>query len=231
MATKAPEQELRAFRLEEKGLALLDQRALPERTEWLWLEDVEGVAQAIETLAVRGAPAIGGAAAAGIVLAARRVKTLEQFEAALRIADARLRKTRPTAVNLFHALDRMRFATAKALSSSLPLDKVIAALETECRRFLEEDEAMCTAMGAHGAPLFEDGDVVLTVCHTGALATCGQGTALGVLKTAHASGKRLSVLALETRPLLQGARLTAWECEQVGLPVRLITDGMAAFAL
>ncbi len=232
---------LHAFRLDDDALHLLDQRALPEEERWLSLVSVESVAEAIETLAVRGAPAIGGAAAAGMVLAARALTSgaharhAHLTDTALRErlleADARLRVTRPTAVNLFFALDRMKACFTRALFEGVSGAELRARLEREARAITDEDARMCAAMGAHGQALFEDGDVVLTVCHTGALATCGQGTALGVLKSAQAEGKRVHVLALETRPLLQGARLTAWECQKVGLDVTLLTDGMAGFAL
>jgi methylthioribose-1-phosphate isomerase len=221
--------DLRAFRLEEDALHLLDQRALPVKEHWLRLHSVESVAEAIETLAVRGAPAIGGAAACAMVLAARNAKAAIIDD--LRAAEDRLRVTRPTAVNLFFALDRMRVVTDRLEREDADDDVIRREVEAEARAICEEDEAACAAMGEHGQALFEDGDRVLTICHTGALATCGQGTALGVLKSAQRAGKKIQVFALETRPLLQGARLTAWECQQVGLDVTLITDGMAAFAL
>lgn len=226
---------LRAFRLDDDALHLLDQSALPGEERWLSLVTAESVAEAIESLAVRGAPAIGGAAACGMVLAARHGAHghgggRSSLRARLQDADVRLRKTRPTAVNLFQALDRMKACFSEALAQGASDADVTARMEREARALLADDERMCAAMGEHGAALFEDGDVVLTICHTGALATCGQGTALGVLKTALSQGKRVKVLALETRPLLQGARLTAWECQQVGLDVTLLTDGMAGFA-
>jgi methylthioribose-1-phosphate isomerase len=234
MTTPAVPDDLRAFRLEDDALHLLDQRALPVEERWLKLTTVEGVAEAIETLAVRGAPAIGGAAACGMVIAAREHAAMGDGAPLLdRLdeADARLRKTRPTAVNLFFALDRMRAVTGALRKAGAGAEDAHAALEREARAICDEDAEMCRRMGEHGATLFEDGDRVLTVCHTGALATCGIGTALGALKTAQAQGKDIHVFALETRPLLQGARLTAWECQKVGLPVTLITDGMAGFAL
>jgi methylthioribose-1-phosphate isomerase len=210
---------LRPFFLDEGeqgALMLLDQRALPLEEKWLTLRTIEEVAVAIETLAVRGAPAIGGAAALAMAMIARRSASSSE----LAEADARLRRTRPTAVNLFFALD----AVKRAGSSR---DAIVDAAE----RYVLDDEAACAAMGTHGAALFESGDVVMTVCHTGALATCGQGTALGVIKSARAQGKDVRVVALETRPLLQGARLTAWECAREGIPCTLVTDGMAAFAM
>lgn len=210
---------LRPFFLDAQGLHLLDQRALPHEERWHVFTDVEEVAVAIETLAVRGAPAIGGAAALGMVLAAR--KGLD-----LAAADARLRSTRPTAKNLFSALDEVQAAWRGA-----PTAERLAAVVDAAERLVLADEAACAAMGAHGAALIEDGDVVITICHSGALATCGQGTGLGVIKSARAQGKQVRVIALETRPLLQGARLTAWECLREGIPCTLITDGMSAFAV
>lgn len=217
---------LRAFFLDDDALHLLDQRALPAQEVWLKLRTLEAVAEAIETLAVRGAPAIGGAAACGMALVARGADD-DALVPKLRAADARLRQTRPTAVNLFYALDRL----LPLVDAPLSAQERRAAIAREARAICEEDAAACAAMGAQGQALFANGDVVITICHTGALATCGQGTALGVLKSAKAAGKALSVLALETRPLLQGARQTAWECLREGIDVTLITDGMAAFAL
>jgi methylthioribose-1-phosphate isomerase len=205
---------LRPFFLEGNGLHLLDQRALPVEEKWNVLTTIEEIAQAIETLAVRGAPAIGGAAALAMAMYAR------SGGKDLAGADARLRRTRPTAKNLFFALDAIKAAGSD-------VNKIVDAAE----KVVFDDEAACEAMGKAGAELFADGDVVMTICHTGALATCGQGTALGVIKSARAQGKNISVVALETRPLLQGARLTAWECARENIPCTLITDGMSAFAM
>lgn len=210
---------LRPFFLDARGLHLIDQRLLPHEERWHVFTDVEDVAVAIETLAVRGAPAIGGAAALGMVLAARAGLDLA-------VADARLRRTRPTAKNLFVALDEV-----KAAWSTAPAAERLGAVVDAAERHVLADEAACAAMGAHGAALIKDGDVIITICHSGALATCGQGTGLGVVKSARALGKRVRVIALETRPLLQGARLTAWECLREGIPCTLITDGMSAFAV
>lgn len=231
---------LRPFFLERRdgrdALHLLDQRALPQEERWNALTTIEEVACAIEVLAVRGAPAIGGAAALALALlarehAARGSSTRELIED-VRAAAERLARTRPTAVNLFVALDAVRAALPTGerdadLDAGAVAERIVASAE----RVVNDDEASCAAMGAHGAPLFSSGDVVMTVCHTGSLATCGQGTALGVLKSAKAAGSDLRVVALETRPLLQGARLTAWECLREGLPCTLVTDGMAAFAM
>jgi methylthioribose-1-phosphate isomerase len=139
-----------------------------------------------------------------------------------------LRKTRPTAVNLFVALDACATARARAEGSAAA---IVAQVVDAAEKYCHDDEAACAAMGAHGAALLQDGDVVVTICHTGALATCGQGTALGVVKSARAAGKDVRVVALETRPLLQGARLTAWECLRENIPCTLVTDGMASFAM
>lgn len=228
-----PDTELRAFHLRDDALMLLDQRALPDEERWLALRTVEEVADAIETLAVRGAPAIGGAAAAGMALASREASAFsaEKTFLHLRRAAERLAQTRPTAVNLFVALQRMEDVIGACERTGLPIGAVRTRIEDAAHAFIAEDAAHCTQIGFHGAALFDDGDVVLTICHTGALATCGQGTALGVLKSAQAAGKKISVVAVETRPLLQGARLTAWECLRTGLDVTLITDSMIAFAL
>ena len=217
--------ELRAFFLEDDGLHLLDQRALPGEERWLCLTDIEHVAVAIETLAVRGAPALGGAAALGMALVARNasLKSPIALADALEQAYERLARTRPTAVNLFVALDRVRDRARELLEEEVSLDAFREGVLEEARHIVLEDEQACLDMGRHGSGFFQDGDVVLTICHTGALATCGQGTP-------RAQNKRISVLALETRPLLQGARLTAWECQKAGLDVTLLTDSMAAAA-
>ena len=186
---------------------------------------------AIETLAVRGAPAIGGVAGAavGMMAQASTATSGAALHDELAPIIARLRRTRPTAVNLFVALDAVAGAIAAHRDASA--DVARATVVAAARAYIDDDVAACAAMGEAGAALVDDGDVVVTICHTGALATCGQGTALGVVKSARAQGKDVAVVALETRPLLQGARLTAWECQQLGIPVTLITDGMAAFAL
>lgn len=220
---------LRPFFLDADGLHLLDQRLLPHEERWTVLTTVEDVALAIESLAVRGAPAIGGAAALAVAMAARETagSTKQEVIRAVHGAVNRLRRTRPTAVNLFVALDATRAAVAGDGDGAAAAARVVDAAE----RVVNEDEAACAALGDHGAALFSDGDVVMTICHTGALATCGQGTALGAIKSARAAGRDVKVVALETRPLLQGARLTAWECLREGIPCTLVTDGMAAFAI
>ncbi len=196
-------------------LELLDQRLLPERIEFLPCRSALEVAQAIRDMVVRGAPAIGCAAAFGVALEARGGQALEAaFEA--------LARSRPTAVNLFWALERMR----KTLAA-----RGAGALEGEALAIFEEDLAANRAIGAQGAPLIPEGARVMTHCNAGALATAGHGTALGVLRTARDAGRRFSVIANETRPYLQGARLTAWEMVQESIPVTVVTDSMAGFLM
>lgn len=208
---------------DNREVILLDQRKLPGEEHYDHLRDLEQVAIAIETLSVRGAPAIGIAAAYGMVLASASRRT-EAFPEAMRMADDRLRRTRPTAVNLAWALDRMAGVVREVESLSRP-DQV-ARLATEARAIHREDVASCRAMGRIGAARVADGATILTHCNAGALATGGYGTALGVVRAAREAGKRVRVVACETRPVLQGARLTAWELAKDGFDVTLITDSM-----
>ena len=215
-------------RWEHDRLVLLDQRLLPgrelERVYGRW----EDVADAIRTLAVRGAPAIGVTAAFGVVLAARgsHAQTFEGLMADLEVAFKGLAGTRPTAVNLFWALDRMRRA-AEGLRDR-PIDEARARLLAEAQAILDEDVSGNRALGDHGAALIPARARILTHCNAGALATAGYGTALGVVRSAHAQGKVALVWVGETRPVLQGSRLTAWECVRDGIPHRLIADVAAA---
>jgi methylthioribose-1-phosphate isomerase len=187
-----------ALRWKGDALELLDQRLLPDRIAYVTCRNAAEVAAAIRDMVVRGAPAIGCAAAFGIAL--------EPADSSYEL----LAKSRPTAVNLFWALERMRRARDK---------------RAEAEAIFAEDLAVCRAIGANGAALVPRGARILTYCNTGALATAGHGTALGVVRSAR--DKRISVVACETRPYLQGARLTAWECMQEGIPCTLITDNMA----
>ncbi|MCB9547286.1 MAG: S-methyl-5-thioribose-1-phosphate isomerase [Myxococcales bacterium] len=188
------------------AITLIDQRRLPAEEVYFTCATWEDAALAIREMVVRGAPAIGITAAYGVVLAARAGVDLEA-------AIAGLAATRPTAVNLFWALDRMRACRAAG-----------GDLDAEARAIQAEDRAMCEAMGAHGAPLLPPGTRILTHCNAGALATGGHGTALGVIRTAHAQGRIAGVYADETRPYLQGARLTAWELQRDGVPVTVLPD-------
>ena len=209
-------------------LLLLDQTRLPgyevERAYERW----EHVADAIRTLVVRGAPAIGVAAGFGLVLAAgaSRATTFDGLLTDLETASKGLAATRPTAVNLFWALDRMRQTVMTA--RDLPLDEIRHRLLQEAQAILDEDVAANRAMGEHGAALVPPGARILTHCNAGALATGGYGTALGVVRAAHAHGKVALVWVDETRPVMQGSRLTAWECVRDGIPHRLIADVAAA---
>jgi methylthioribose-1-phosphate isomerase len=196
---------------------LLDQRRLPAEEAWLELSTADQVAEAIKTLAVRGAPAIGVAAAYGVALEARRGAGPAQ----LRRVAAMLQKARPTAVNLAWAVRRI----------CRKLDAGAEALLGEAHAIRDEDEAACRRLGALGAPLLPHGATVLTHCNAGALATAGYGTALGVVRAAHQAGNPVKVLAGETRPFFQGARLTAWELHRDEIPVTVITDGMAGWLM
>lgn len=208
------------------AVVVLDQRQLPSRRRLLRCRSVEAVALAIEGLAVRGAPLIGIAAAYGMALAVNRsgaAALARDFER----ARIRLARTRPTAVNLFWALGRMERAFRRAAGSGVPPLRVRQLLLNEARRIHREDARACAAIGRHGARLLGGASRVLTHCNAGMLATGGIGTALGVVYAAHRRGRIAMVYADETRPLLQGSRLTAWELRQGGVPVTVICDNMA----
>jgi methylthioribose-1-phosphate isomerase len=212
-------------------LEMLDQRALPQRVEYLRYDSAAAVALGIQTMVVRGAPAIGCAAAYGVALEALRQQHQPRaaFLAALAQGMAALAASRPTAVNLFWALQRMRTRLQQLDTADAP--SIAAALLAEAHAILEDDRRRNRAMGTHGAALLRDGMRVLTHCNAGALATAGHGTALGVIRSAVESGKRIHVFADETRPFLQGARLTAWELMQDGIPVTLIADNAAGLLM
>jgi methylthioribose-1-phosphate isomerase len=215
---------IRAMEWTGTALRLLDQRRLPTRQEYLDLQEPAAVASAIHDMVVRGAPAIGITAAYGLVLAARMryAAHADTWLQALEQDRQTLAGARPTAVNLFWALDRM-MARARTLEGD-----PVPALEAEARAIHEEDIAANRRMGELGAQLIEAGAGVLTHCNTGSLATGGYGTALGVIRSAWSAGKLAAVFADETRPWLQGARLTAWELVQDAIPVTLLADGAAA---
>ncbi|QBS36879.1 MULTISPECIES: S-methyl-5-thioribose-1-phosphate isomerase [Thermaerobacter] len=253
---------IQPVRYEGGVLHLLDQRRLPAEERWVACSSVEEVARAIEAMVVRGAPAIGIAAAYGVALAAVRAAagaasagsdgpradepgqdgrdrqgaassgdpgtTAGTVAEAVDAAVRRLAATRPTAVNLHWALRRMADRSRELAARGAAPRAVAAALEAEARSIQEEDLAMCLRMAEHGAALLPAGARVLTHCNTGALATGGHGTALGVIRTAWRQGRLRHVWVDETRPLLQGARLTAWELEREGIPHTLIVDGAAA---
>jgi methylthioribose-1-phosphate isomerase len=211
----------------DAGVRFIDQTKLPTEETYVTCKDYEEVADAIRTMIVRGAPAIGVATGMGVALGALQsaAKTLPDFEREFDTICNVLAGTRPTAVNLFWAIRRMRdkFDGLRAL----PLNQIKAELVAEAQRMLVEDIAANEAMGKHGAVLLPSSGGVLTHCNAGALATAGYGTALGVIRAAIASGKRLNVFADETRPFLQGSRLTAWELMKDNIPTTLIADNMA----
>jgi methylthioribose-1-phosphate isomerase len=211
------------------SLRLIDQTRLPREVVEVECRDVPTVWEAIRTLRVRGAPAIGVAAAYGAVLGARVGLADGQMglEEALSAASEYLRTSRPTAVNLFWALDRID-RLASETPPEVGRDEFLDRLLAEAHRISDEDRAMCRAIGANGADLLKTGQGVLTHCNAGGLATSDYGTALAVVYTAHEQGKAIRVYADETRPLLQGSRLTAWELKRRGVPVTLICDNMAA---
>jgi methylthioribose-1-phosphate isomerase len=218
------------MRWHDGALELLDQRELPQRECYLRLTDVEAVAEAIETMAVRGAPAIGCAAAFGLACAARSAEGagLAELRDRLERGRARLARTRPTAVNLFWALGRMdRVLDAAFSEPGATREGVARRVLSAAEGLLAEDLAACRAIGAAALPLVPARARLLTHCNAGGLATAGYGTALGVVRAAHAEGRAVSVLADETRPFLQGARLTAWELARDHIPVTVVTDGMA----
>lgn len=210
-------------------LILIDQTLLPLETKLIACRDVETVWEAIRSLRVRGAPAIGISAAYGLVIGVRHAvdRSSDDFFAELDRIHDYLADSRPTAVNLFWALGRMMGVAMRLRETNSPRE-ILESLLQEARDIEEEDRRMCRAIGFHGASLLEDGMGVLTHCNAGGLATADYGTALAVFFAAAEQGKRLHVFADETRPLLQGARLTAWELMQWDVPVTLICDSMAA---
>ena len=217
------------------AVCLLDQSVLPHQICYLHLRSEAEVAAAIRSLKVRGAPAIGVTAAFGMALALARLwhvrepdLTPAEARAALAAAANLLRQARPTAVNLPWAVQRMLRCADAALAAGYSLADLVGLLRSEAQAVADEDAASCLAMGRYGAELIPDGATLLTHCNAGALATAGLGTALAPLYIAHQAGKRLHVFVDETRPVLQGARLTAWELQQAGVPLTLITDNMAA---
>ena len=213
----------------DDAVVMVDQRKLPAQEEYVHCRTARDVARAIRNMVIRGAPAIGVAAAMGLALGVRRsrargaVKLAAEFHGLCE----QMAAARPTAVNLFWAIDRMKAAFSAAARAGRSPAEIAAALETVARRIHDEDVASCRAIGAHGADVVPDAGRVLTHCNAGALATGGYGTALGVVRAAVERGKRVAVFADETRPFLQGARLTAWELLRDGIDTTVIADGMA----
>ena len=210
------------------GVVMIDQTRLPRETVFVTCRDYREVAEAIRSMVIRGAPAIGVAAAMGMALGVQEADPA-RLDAEVDEIAATLAATRPTAVNLFWAIDRMK--TLYQRLRGKPVDEIRARMTEEAQRIYREDIAINEAIGRNGAPLVPDGKTVLTHCNAGALATAGYGTALGVVRAAVAQGKNIDVFADETRPFLQGARLTAWELMEDRIPTTLITDNMAGHFL
>lgn len=210
---------------------MIDQRVLPGRFEVVSYSDHKAVAQAIKDMVVRGAPAIGAAAAFGLALAGFESASSSSREliADLQTAASTLKAARPTAVNLAWAVDRL--LNNGKMKEERGADELRQILLEEAQRIADEDVEINKRMAEHGAALISDGDTIIHHCNTGALATVDWGTALGVIRTAHEQGKRIHVLVDETRPRLQGARLTAWELEQYGIPYEIISDNMSGYFL
>ena len=219
--------QVETLRWNNARLELIDQRRLPLEFEYVVCADAAQTAAAIRDMVVRGAPAIGCAAAYGVALEAQchAGAARPEFDAAMDLAFRVLAASRPTAVNLFWAIERMRQCHAQTRGASVKA--TVESMLELARRIHSDDIEICRAIGCQGAPLIAEGARIMTHCNAGALATAGHGTALGVIRSARDAGKRISVIANETRPYLQGARLTAWEMVQENIPVILVTDNMA----
>jgi methylthioribose-1-phosphate isomerase len=224
---------IRTIEWTDEGVVMIDQRRLPTHELYPIFKTHDDVATAIEDMVVRGAPAIGVAAAMGIALGMRNsaAESLDEFDKDFNRVCDRLLVTRPTAVNLFWAVERMRWAFKHGRRDGAPIDQIRKLLVSEALAIHREDVESNQKMGAFGAELIPDNGTVLTHCNAGALATAGFGTALGVIRAAVEAGKNIRVFADETRPFLQGARLTAWELAKENIPVTLITDSMAGHFL
>ncbi len=222
-------EEIKAFRWNGDSLSILDQRKLPTQEVWISCKDYRCIAKAIKDMAIRGAPAIGVVAAYAVVLAAREIarKTGDflEFKTELKSAMDVLSATRPTAVNLFWAIKRME----RIVDAGMNTESICMAVESEAKNIEAEDVENNKNIGKLGAELLSSKEVILTHCNTGALATAGYGTALGVIRAAVEMGKDITVFVDETRPYLQGARLTAWELGKENIPYYIITDSMAGW--
>jgi methylthioribose-1-phosphate isomerase len=214
---------------EGDAVVMIDQRKLPADEIYVRCTTAAQVARAIKTMVIRGAPAIGVAAAMGIALGVRTSKATgtQKLAAEFYKTCEQMAATRPTAVNLFWAIERMKRAFAKAVEDGESVDQIKDRLDREAQAIHDEDVASCRAMGAHGSEVVPADARILTHCNAGALATAGYGTALGVIRGAVEAGKKVAVFADETRPFLQGARLTAWELVRDGIPTTVITDNMS----
>ncbi len=220
--------QIKTIEWKNNKIKLIDQTKLPGKLEYLYITDIKGLWQAIKELKVRGAPALGAAACFGVYLGVKdyKAKNFAQFKKELEKIIKYLGSSRPTAVNLFWGLERMR--KIALANQNKPIAQIKDLLFKEAQKVFEEDRIACRNIGFYGAKLIKNGDKILTVCNAGILATIDYGTALGVIYRAQEEKKRLQVFACETRPLLQGARLTTWELRQKGVPVTLLCDNMAA---
>lgn len=209
-------------------ISIIDQTRLPTKLEYLHIDDLKTLWQAIKQLRVRGAPVLAAAAALGVFLGIKDspAKTYRNFQKELHRVIDYIASSRPTAINLFWGLERMA-KTAK-INQQRPIKEIKKILLAEAKKIIKEDMSNCRRMAENGADLIKQNDKILTICNTGVLATTDYGTALGVIYRAKAQGKKVSVFACETRPLLQGSRLTAWELKRKGIKVTLICDSMAA---
>ncbi len=214
---------------EDDAIVMIDQRKLPGQEVYVRCRTAPEVARAIKTMVIRGAPAIGVAAAMGLAIGMRRSKATgtQKYTAEFTKLCQLMADTRPTAVNLFWAIDRMKRALSEGLFAGESAEQLTARLESTARRIHDDDVACCREMGQHGAALVPDGARILTHCNAGALATAGYGTALGVIRAAVEQGKHVTVFADETRPFMQGSRLTAWELTRDGIDTTVITESMA----
>lgn len=221
---------IRTIFWDKDQVVMIDQKLLPQKERYVACRDYRQVVAAINDLTVRGAPAIGVAAALGIALGCLALPdtSRKEFEPAFHLICNEFSRTRPTARNLFWAIERMERCWATSTGTVADIKKALVA---EACRLVEEDIAINKRLGQHGRVLLEDGDRILTHCNAGALATAGYGTALGVIRAAWEEGKKLHVFVDETRPVLQGARLTAWELQKECIPATLITDNMAGFVM
>ncbi|MDD5668610.1 MAG: S-methyl-5-thioribose-1-phosphate isomerase [Candidatus Omnitrophica bacterium] len=220
--------ELMTIRWSKNGITMIDQTKLPSGLDYIHITDIRHLWDAIKALKVRGAPALGAAAALGVYLGIKdsKAKTFDAFAKDVEKVIRYLGSSRPTARNLFWGLERMRDIAFRFKDKPIPVIK--EKLFAEAQKVIEEDRSVCRKIGEYGAKLIKNNDTILTVCNTGILATIDYGTALGVIYRAHEDGKNIKVFACETRPLLQGARLTAWELDRKGIDVTLICDNMAA---
>ncbi len=212
---------------EGESLKIIDQTVLPHRLVYRRIKELAELKEAIQNLRIRGAPLLGIASAFGVYLGIKesKVRNFKEFVEELDRVIEFLKSSRPTAVNLFWGMERVKEKVRK--NSHLPVEKLKLLCREEAEKIKEEDEKICQMIGEHGATLIEDGDGILTHCNAGGLATSGYGTALGVIYSAHHQGKEITVYVDETRPLLQGARLTTWELLQAGIRAVLICDNMA----